>query len=238
MLLIDKGELNPTMILRWQKYLESPQRPHDRVWGPWRAMAELPPDEFAEAAAEIIQPTRSGQVNPLVREALSSRTSPRRWKRRRDSYAKLLVRINEKWLALLAAASDGETARGARRSGRRGVATGAVRRRRAARCAAGARLGILVAVSRSPHARRISKADQGRGRVECDGSRSAGSRDGVVRRRDSARAAHLQTRQPESTRRRRAAAVSRVLRGSNKSRFTAAAAGWSWPTRSSTAAIR
>ncbi|MDA1051820.1 MAG: PSD1 and planctomycete cytochrome C domain-containing protein [Planctomycetota bacterium] len=103
MLLIDKGELNPTMILRWQKYLEHPQRPHDRVWAPWRAMAALPTDEFADAAHDSIDGLAPDQVNPRVSEALLS-AQPQTIEAAARLYAKLLIGINDKWLAAVAAA--------------------------------------------------------------------------------------------------------------------------------------
>jgi hypothetical protein len=107
MLLTDKGEINPAMILRWQKYLEHPQRPHDRVWAPWRALAALPADEFAGAAHDIVGGLAPNQVNSLVHEALRSEP-PQTIEDAARLYAKLLVSINEKWLAALAAASDAQ----------------------------------------------------------------------------------------------------------------------------------
>ncbi|MEX0818479.1 MAG: DUF1549 and DUF1553 domain-containing protein, partial [Pirellulaceae bacterium] len=107
MLLTDKGEINPAMILRWQKYLESPQRPHDRVWGPWRAWAELPAGEFAEAANDVVGGLAPSQLNPLVREALLAER-PATIEAAAHAYAKLLVSVHDKWLAAVEAASQSQ----------------------------------------------------------------------------------------------------------------------------------
>jgi mono/diheme cytochrome c family protein len=40
MLLADGGDLNPTMVIRWQSYLERTARSPHRVWGPWHAFAD------------------------------------------------------------------------------------------------------------------------------------------------------------------------------------------------------
>ncbi|MBC8353547.1 MAG: PSD1 domain-containing protein [Planctomycetes bacterium] len=105
MLLIDKGDLNPAMILRWQKYLESSRRPLDRVWAPWRAMAEVTADEFADAAPRILSDLTAGEINPLVREALFA-DRPQTIEEAARSYAKLLVSINEKWVMAVEGASE------------------------------------------------------------------------------------------------------------------------------------
>ncbi|MEO8494484.1 MAG: DUF1549 domain-containing protein, partial [Planctomycetota bacterium] len=105
MLLTDKGEINPAMILRWQTYLDSPKRPHDRVWAAWRAMAELSADEFAERSQGIIDGLALNQLNRLVRESLVAE-QPRTIDDAARVYAKLLVGINEKWLATVAAAPE------------------------------------------------------------------------------------------------------------------------------------
>jgi len=107
MLLTDKGELNPTMILRWQKYLEHPQRPHDRVWAAWRALAALPAVEFAGAAHDIVDGIDAREINSLVREALLSER-PQTIEGAARLYAKLLVSVNEKWLAAVEAASEAQ----------------------------------------------------------------------------------------------------------------------------------
>ncbi len=109
MLLTDKGDINPAMILRWQTYLESPQRPHDRVWAAWRAMAELPADQFAERSRGIVDALAPDQLNRLVRGGLLAE-NPATIDDAARVYAKVLVTINEKWLATVAAASNGKPA--------------------------------------------------------------------------------------------------------------------------------
>ncbi|HUG69615.1 MAG TPA: PSD1 and planctomycete cytochrome C domain-containing protein [Pirellulaceae bacterium] len=105
MLLTDKGDINPAMILRWQTYLESPKRPHDRVWSVWRAMAALPVGEFSQTADEIIDGLAASQVNRLVGESLRSER-PQTIEAAARVYAKLLVSVNEKWLSAVKAAPE------------------------------------------------------------------------------------------------------------------------------------
>ena len=66
MLLADDDDLNPTMIVRYQAYLEQTRRGHDPVWAIWHALAELPPSEFAAEAPAVVErliarPTPSGR---------------------------------------------------------------------------------------------------------------------------------------------------------------------------------
>ncbi|MFO0843762.1 MAG: PSD1 and planctomycete cytochrome C domain-containing protein [Gemmataceae bacterium] len=68
MLLADGGDLNPTMLLRWQSYLERTAKAPHRVWGAWHAFAALPEGEFAAQAKPLAARLATDPaVNPLVR---------------------------------------------------------------------------------------------------------------------------------------------------------------------------
>ncbi len=71
MLLADGNDLNPTMIIRYQVFLERSRKGHDPVLAIWHALASLPPEEFsvkAPAAVEKLIAERQGErpINPLV----------------------------------------------------------------------------------------------------------------------------------------------------------------------------
>ncbi|MDA1211875.1 MAG: PSD1 and planctomycete cytochrome C domain-containing protein, partial [Planctomycetota bacterium] len=74
MLLVDKGELNPSIIVRWQLYLEKMARESDPVWRLWHRFAELPADEFETRGADLMN-TLSNADDP------AQRGNRRLWKR-------------------------------------------------------------------------------------------------------------------------------------------------------------
>lgn len=86
-------DLRPPVIARWRKYLDQRATSDDPVFSPWHDLMELPvaknddavtpaaPPSFAQPAAPLIERllskpegTQSGQINPLVRDALSKAT--------------------------------------------------------------------------------------------------------------------------------------------------------------------
>jgi hypothetical protein len=54
MLLADGNDLNPTMIVRWQWYLERTRKARNPVWTLWHELADLPEKDFAARAREIL----------------------------------------------------------------------------------------------------------------------------------------------------------------------------------------
>jgi len=102
MLLVDKGDLNPTMILRWQLYLEDPRQIHQRVWGPWRLLADVPPADFS-ARAQALLATRA-DFNPLVIDRLAAQP-PQSMDELADLYGEVLVETNRQWAAHVEQAS-------------------------------------------------------------------------------------------------------------------------------------
>ncbi len=71
MLLADGSDLNPTMIIRYQVFLERSRAGHDPVLAIWHTLAALPEDQVAAKAAEVVEQQIAGQsadkpINPLV----------------------------------------------------------------------------------------------------------------------------------------------------------------------------
>ena len=71
MLLADGNDLNPTMIIRYQNYLERTAAGHDPVLAVWHRLAAIAPAEFAAQAAPTVEAmvaarTADKPLNPLV----------------------------------------------------------------------------------------------------------------------------------------------------------------------------
>ncbi len=71
MLLAEPDDLNPTMVLRYQLYLERMARKHDPVWAIWQALGSISEDQFsaqAPAALESLfrEQTSAQPLNALV----------------------------------------------------------------------------------------------------------------------------------------------------------------------------
>jgi hypothetical protein len=78
MLLADGNDLNPTMIIRYQVYLERSAQSHDPVLAIWHALAALANDEFSSRSASTIQhflerQTPDKPINALVAAAFSGK---------------------------------------------------------------------------------------------------------------------------------------------------------------------
>jgi hypothetical protein len=89
MLLADKGDLNPTMIVRWRVFLERTRKRRDPTWAAWHRYADVPEADFARVAC---RPTD----NPLVRAAFA--TPPTSMKEVARRYGKLLADVESAWL--------------------------------------------------------------------------------------------------------------------------------------------
>jgi hypothetical protein len=73
MLIADGKDLNPSMILRWQVYLERTRKTHNPVFALWHALTQLPASSFEAQARDLIakfpaaDPARA--CNPLILRA-------------------------------------------------------------------------------------------------------------------------------------------------------------------------
>ena len=75
MFVVSPGDPNPYVIIRWQAYLRQALATGDPVFGAWHAFADLPADEFAVRAGEIV--ARFGGESSPLREAPPLDVHPR-----------------------------------------------------------------------------------------------------------------------------------------------------------------
>jgi hypothetical protein len=73
MLIADGADLNPTMIARYQKYLERTRKGRSPVWAAWHALADLPEKDFAANAPTICAELLTKPGNALVAGAFAAR---------------------------------------------------------------------------------------------------------------------------------------------------------------------
>jgi mono/diheme cytochrome c family protein len=95
MLLADTDDLNPTMVLRYQVFLERTAKSHDPVWAVWHALGALPADQFEATAAAtverlIAEQTAERPINALVAGAFLGQ-SLKELKDAAQIYGKLLI---------------------------------------------------------------------------------------------------------------------------------------------------
>ena len=74
-------DLRPQIVDRWRRYLASPERRADPVFGPWPDLMKLTEAEFSRAAKPVmdawlakVQGVDPGQLNPLVHQAFAGAT--------------------------------------------------------------------------------------------------------------------------------------------------------------------
>src|SRR5262249_13355225 len=100
MLIADGADLNPTMIVRWQAYLNRRTKKHDPVFAPWQALTELPQKEFAakvqEALAPFSKPDPKKPLNALFAKAYAG-APPGSLKEAAQRYADLFNQLDAKW---------------------------------------------------------------------------------------------------------------------------------------------
>jgi cytochrome c553 len=98
------GDVRREVVTRWRNYLQETTKEPNPVFGPWHALAALPPEGFAEAAAKIIAGLNDAadaqpRTNALVKQALAAAV-PQSMFDVATVYGKLLVDTNTQWLAL------------------------------------------------------------------------------------------------------------------------------------------
>jgi hypothetical protein len=89
MVIADKGDLNPAMIVRWRAFLERTRKQKDTTWAVWHRYADVPEVEFGKVTCRATD-------NPLVRVAFA--TPPRSMKEVAERYGKLLAEVESAWL--------------------------------------------------------------------------------------------------------------------------------------------
>ena len=94
---LEKTDLLPAFVRRWEAYLRAAKRRDDPVFAAWHAYLGIPEESFAEEAAQITGELQStpDRVNRLVAEAFSS--PPASFAEVIDRYAELFARVDEEW---------------------------------------------------------------------------------------------------------------------------------------------
>ncbi|HJZ92240.1 MAG TPA: DUF1549 and DUF1553 domain-containing protein, partial [Gemmataceae bacterium] len=95
-------DLRPPIVARWRNYLVQRATADDVVFGPWHDLFALPAERLAAEAPGVIERWKrppSGQVNPLVLEALAKATLNTRLDVAR-TYGDLLKRVYEESKAM------------------------------------------------------------------------------------------------------------------------------------------
>jgi hypothetical protein len=96
MLIADTNDLNPTMIVRWLKYLERTRKAKDPVFAPWHALAGLAEKEWPAAATKVAAAPE--RANPLVLRAVTEKP-PTSLAELAKRYAEVLHAAEKKWQA-------------------------------------------------------------------------------------------------------------------------------------------
>jgi hypothetical protein len=101
MVLADKGDVNPTVVMRWRILLERDTDVRHRVWGPWHVLTRIPEDRFASLAgpelAGLLAVGGAGDsLNPRVRRAFSG-APPSSMREGITRYAALLGEVDREW---------------------------------------------------------------------------------------------------------------------------------------------
>ncbi len=99
MLIADGADLNPTMTVRWQKYLDQRAKRFDPVFGPWHALAHLSEKDFANAAPPMLKQLLADPkqpANPLIAKALAA-LAPKQLTEVAEAYAGALTAIDQQW---------------------------------------------------------------------------------------------------------------------------------------------
>lgn len=97
MLLADGSDLNPLMILRWQRYLQRMRtRPH-AIWSLWHALADLPEAQFAEQAGIVCNQCAKSS-NPRLAGVFA--TPPKTMTEVAQRYSTVLNLVEKRWLEM------------------------------------------------------------------------------------------------------------------------------------------
>jgi hypothetical protein len=89
-------DLNPTIVRKWQSYLEQAGKSFHPVWAAWHAFAKLPRSEFSErgeaARKELLD---ANDLNELVRKTFAEK-SPNSMEEVAARYGEMLAAVNKK----------------------------------------------------------------------------------------------------------------------------------------------
>jgi hypothetical protein len=99
MLLADPGDINPSMRVRWERYLERAARDHHRVFTPWHAFSALPEKDFAARSKEVMPRLLADPQRPINKHiaAALSASAPGSMAEVAKRYAAVLGMVDRKW---------------------------------------------------------------------------------------------------------------------------------------------
>jgi len=84
MVISDKGDLNPAMIVRWRAFLEATRKRNDPTWAVWHRYADAPEADYGKVRLEA-------RDNPLVQRAFN--VTPKTMKEVAERYGQLLAEV-------------------------------------------------------------------------------------------------------------------------------------------------
>ena len=98
----------PTFVRRWEAYLAMPARKNDPIFGLWRQLADLKPEEFATKAPEILQAQASSAGSAVHPRILAALTPPPATMREvAERYGQVFAAVEKEWKAVCDAAAKG-----------------------------------------------------------------------------------------------------------------------------------
>lgn len=99
---VNKEELLPGFVRRWEAYLKVTAKHDDPVFVVWNAYAKLPTDQFPNGAAEIAHqlPTDATKINPRVAQAFTA--PPNSADEVAERYGKIFTEVDAQWQKALA----------------------------------------------------------------------------------------------------------------------------------------
>jgi hypothetical protein len=101
MLIADGGDLNPSMVVRWQAYLDRTRRVEHPVFSLWHALARLPESSFSTQSRDVLAKMSAhahaaGPINPILLAAFVERP-PKTLNEAAQRYGEVLNGVDEAW---------------------------------------------------------------------------------------------------------------------------------------------
>ncbi|QDT53731.1 Planctomycete cytochrome C [Caulifigura coniformis] len=109
-IIIEKGDLVPLIVRRWETYLSQPARAQDPVFGAWTRFAALPAAEFAARAPDVVSMMQGPEGEPLLPEIRNLfATPPASMREVAERYGRFLNEFDKRWTSLPAGGASGDT---------------------------------------------------------------------------------------------------------------------------------
>lgn len=106
---LEKNDIIPAFVRRWQSYLRLAEKERNPIWVPWFAFSAIPvnEDEFRAAAGTVTKTLAerpAGEIHPLVLKAFA--TSPQSHTDVARRYGDVFAEVEKQWQAALKTAAD------------------------------------------------------------------------------------------------------------------------------------